>query len=321
MMRTAGTLSLLVVCLIAVGWITTADPACAQTPPRNPFAVGGMEAAGGAPASGFAGWILAKQAEYTRAMTALALRIKTDPSALFGLLTLAFSYGVFHAAGPGHGKAVVAAYLVANERALKRGVAIAMSAALLQGLVAMLIVGLMTFVIAASARTLNQVVGGVEMISFAAIVGFGLWLLWRKISAAWSLWRTGMEPGCDHVHLPGPETVANAGWREAATAVLAAGVRPCSGAILILVLSASQGILWAGLAAVLAMSLGTGLATSLLAAMAVFLKRIALSVAAGGLQGPLALLLLRLLEAVAALAIVAFGLLLLAGYGGWIKGL
>jgi nickel/cobalt transporter (NicO) family protein len=297
------------------------EPALAQTQPRNPFAVGGMESRGGAPASGFAGWILAKQSEYTRAMTALALRIKTDPTALMGLLGLAFSYGVFHAAGPGHGKAVVAAYIVANERALKRGVAIAMAAAMLQGIVAILIVGFLTLVMSASARTMNSVVGGIEMLSFAAIVGFGLWLFWRKAKAVLSLWRTGMEPGCDHVHLPGPEIAERAGLREAGTAVFAAGLRPCSGAILILVLAASQGILWAGLLAVVAMSLGTGLATSLLAVMAVFFKSVAISMAAGGMQGPMALVVLRALEALAALAVVAFGLLLLAGYGGWVKGL
>jgi nickel/cobalt transporter (NicO) family protein len=315
-MKWGLSLGLLFLCVAVV-----LEAALAQTPPRNPFAVGGMESRGGSPVSGFAGWILAKQAEYTRAMTALALRIKTDPAALMGLLGLAFSYGVFHAAGPGHGKAVVAAYIVANERALKRGVGIAMAAAMLQGLVAMFIVGILALVISASARTLNSVVGGIEMISFAAIVGFGLWLFWRKARAVWSLSRTGMEPGCDHVHLPGPEVAETAGLREAATAVLAAGLRPCSGAILILVLAASQGILWAGLLAVIAMSLGTGLATSLLAVLAVFLKRVAVSMAAGGLQGPMALLVLRALEALAALAVVAFGLLLLAGYGGWVKGL
>ena len=65
--------------------------------------------------------ILAIQASFYRSLQAALAGLKESGAALWSLLALGFSYGVFHAAGPGHGKAVIAAYLVASERSLVRG--------------------------------------------------------------------------------------------------------------------------------------------------------------------------------------------------------
>jgi len=54
-------------------------------------------------------------------MTASVKALHSDGSAVWGLFGLSFAYGVFHAAGPGHGKALIASYMLANERALRRG--------------------------------------------------------------------------------------------------------------------------------------------------------------------------------------------------------
>ena len=51
---------------------------------------------------GFAGWILAKQAEFYRMLSGLIRAAKADGSAAYTLLGISFLYGVFHAAGPGH---------------------------------------------------------------------------------------------------------------------------------------------------------------------------------------------------------------------------
>ena len=82
------------------------------------------------------GWILAQQGWFERALSAAVRASRTDGSALPWLATLSFVYGVLHAAGPGHGKAVLAAYMVANRRALRRGIALSFLAALLQAAVA-----------------------------------------------------------------------------------------------------------------------------------------------------------------------------------------
>ena len=65
----------------------------------------------------------------------------TSPlAAALALMGLSFGYGVFHAAGPGHGKAVISAWLLATENELRRGIAIAFMSALVQALTAIAIV-------------------------------------------------------------------------------------------------------------------------------------------------------------------------------------
>ena len=89
-------------------------------PPRNPF--GGALPREALPSTtGLFGVILAWQSSFYRELTATLKAVAERPAALSGLLGLAFGYGVFHAAGPGHGKAVISAYIVADDRSLRRG--------------------------------------------------------------------------------------------------------------------------------------------------------------------------------------------------------
>lgn len=90
--------------------------------------------------------------------------------------------------------------------------------------------------------------------------------------------------------------------------VFAAGSRPCSGAILVLVFSLAQGIYWAGIVATVAMSLGTAITTGALASVAVLSKHLALKIA--GADNRRTELMLRGLECLAALLVlmVGFGL-------------
>jgi ABC-type nickel/cobalt efflux system permease component RcnA len=301
-------LSALVVGFAAVALL--AGAAFAQAP-QNPFSLGGLEGAGGRPQSGVAGYILCKQAEFTRAMTAAARAVNTDASALWTLVGIAFAYGVFHAAGPGHGKAIVASYVVANESALKRGVMVATAAAIVQGVVAVALVGVVAILIGGTRRTLTAGVNWIELASYAAIAAFGLWLLARKARALWRAIADKPDEACDHVHLPGPDTLARAGLKEGAAAALAAGIRPCSGAILILVFTLAQGAFWAGALAVAAMAVGVAFTTSAIAAAAVYAKGLALGLASGrGRTGEIAM---RLVEVLAALAVTLLGLALVSG--------
>ncbi|HET7911870.1 MAG TPA: nickel transporter, partial [Pseudolabrys sp.] len=81
---------------------------------------------------GFAGWILAKQAGFYRMLSGLIRAAKADGSAAYTLLGISFLYGVFHAAGPGHGKAVISSYLVANNETWRRGIVLSFASAILQ---------------------------------------------------------------------------------------------------------------------------------------------------------------------------------------------
>ena len=107
---------------------------------NRPFAVGGGEGGGGA-SGGLAGWLLSEQSQLTHLMSSDLRALSNNPAAIWALVGVGFAYGVFHAAGPGHGKAVIASYMMANERGLRRGIALALLAAILQATVAVAVVG------------------------------------------------------------------------------------------------------------------------------------------------------------------------------------
>ena len=306
----------------------------------NPFGVGISE--GGGTSSGVFGWILAQQLMFEQALTRSIHAVVASPWAGLTLASLSFVYGVVHAAGPGHGKAVIASYMIANEQALKRGLVLSLLAALVQGLVAIVLVSVLALVLHVTAQTLQGAAHGVELVSFALIALLGLWLVWVKGRAFWALLRPAFRPEsskhphshthgahdhahhhdqsheahdhvhdehCGHFHAPEAATLgAGFSWRQAIMTVFAAGSRPCSGAILVLVFSLAQGIYWAGIVATVAMSLGTAITTGALASVAVLSKHLALKIA--GADNRRTELMLRGLECLAALLVlmVGFGL-------------
>jgi ABC-type nickel/cobalt efflux system permease component RcnA len=265
-----------------------AEPAPARPPARNPFGVGVREAAPAA--SGLVGWILDVQSSFYRAMTKALSAMRDGGSAAWGLIWLGFAYGVFHAAGPGHGKAVISAYLVANERSLVRGVTLSAAAALLQALVAIVLVGVAALVFRATARGMTEASRWIEIASFAAVALFGLALTWRKAGALARATApaggppagAGVDEACCATHaLIAAGTRSVPDWRERLGVIVAAGLRPCSGAIIVLVFALSQKMFPAGIAATFAMAAGTALTTSAFAALAVFAKGAALGLAGG----------------------------------------
>lgn len=303
----------------------------------HPFAVGAREAAPGA-ASGLLGWALAQQAQFYKALTGAVRASAENPAAFWTLAGLSFAYGVFHAAGPGHGKAVVAAYMIANEQKLRRGLVITFLAALLQGAVAIAVVGIAALVFRATSQRMTQASFLIEAASYAAVAALGAWLVWKKGGALVRALRAqpalafagagaggsrfvcesvearagGACPDCGQMHAPDPARLGGEfSLGAAATTVFAAGARPCSGAILVLVFAMAQGVFAAGVGAALAMSLGVALTTGALAATAVLAKGFAVRFA-GASEGAAALW-LRAGEFAAALAVLAFGLVLLAG--------
>jgi ABC-type nickel/cobalt efflux system permease component RcnA len=307
--------ALLVVCtLLALG---VADAALAQfgvargpTPPA---------------ADGFSGWILAKQAEFYRAMSATIRAAKTDGSAAFTLFGISFLYGIFHAAGPGHGKAVISSYLVANDETWRRGIVLSFASALLQALTAILLVGIAAVLLGATAKMMGDAVRVIEIVSYGLIAAVGARLSWVKGRAFVGAWRgqpaahahhrahPPHDDHSDHSHGPEPRQLAGrGGWRRGLSAIVAVGLRPCSGAILVLVFTLAQGLFWLGVGATFLMGLGTAVTVAAIATLAV---------GARGLAGRLArakpgagMLALRGLETAAAALVLAFGLLLLTGY-------
>ncbi|MGU3557477.1 nickel/cobalt transporter [Methylobacterium radiotolerans] len=300
----AAAIALAALLAAAIAWLVA--PGLAAPPPRSPFGIGFREAAPAA--TGLGGVILALQASFSRSLNAAVAALRGGGS-WTPLIGLAFAYGVFHAAGPGHGKAVIAGYILAGERALRRGAALSVLAALLQACVAGAIVGLGTLALNATAASITRAGTLIETVSFALVALIGLVLTWRKAGRLANL-GAGCGPGCNH--LPGPQALDTLDtWRERAGVVLAAGTRPCAGAVLVLVFAVSQGVPGAGVLAVLAMALGTAVTTTALACLAVFAKRMALRLAGG--RGQAGLLALGGLELVAAAFVLVLGTAMLSG--------
>jgi nickel/cobalt exporter len=289
----------------------------------------------------FAGWILAKQAEFYRMLSGLIRAAKADGSAAYTLLGVSFLYGIFHAAGPGHGKAVISSYLVANDETWRRGIVLSFASAILQACTAIVIVGVAAAMLGATAKAMGETVRVIEIVSYALILLIGLRLLWVKGRAFLRLLQSETHAhhtddhahhhdhrhhghshdhehedeasAWGHAHAPEPEELTGRHWlRRGLSAIVAVGLRPCSGAIIVLVFALAQGLFWIGVASTFVMGLGTAITVAVIATLAV---------GARGLAGRLAkakpgagMLLLRGLETAAALVIVIFGAALLTGY-------
>ncbi|MDT3685748.1 MAG: nickel/cobalt transporter [Pseudorhodoplanes sp.] len=336
---------------IVVGGAALVDAALAQS---APFGVPRPQTPAAAP-DGIVGWLLAKQAEFYRALSGMIRAAKADGSAVWGLFGLSFLYGIFHAAGPGHGKAVISSYVVANDETWRRGVILSFASAFLQALVAVALVGVAAILLGATARVMSDVVRYIEIISYSLITLLGLRLLWVKGRAAIASFRElqaehehfqhahahAHEHGhghghghghshhhhghahhahdhehdahCGHAHGPEPKDLAGpGGWQRGLTAIVAVGLRPCSGAILVLVFALAQGLFWAGVGATFMMGLGTAITVAAIATIAVGAQGWARHLASS--QPGSGTLAMRGLEVAAALFVFLFGLALLTGY-------
>jgi nickel/cobalt exporter len=122
----------------------------------------------------------------------------------------------------------------------------------------------------------------------------------------------GRGTGC-HGHGPNEAALsAPPSLRHFVATALSVGLRPCSGAILVLVLAYAMNLVWAGVAAVVAMSAGTALTVSALAALSVYARKSA--VALGGYLSEDSPRFAQVLDGIAMLGgilIVLFGIALL----------
>src|SRR6476646_4544867 len=287
------------------------------------------------PADGIIGWIFAKQAEFYRDMSRIIRSAKTDGSAVWTLLGISFVYGIFHAAGPGHGKAVISSYLVAYEETWLRGIVLSFASALLQAFVAVAIVGVAAVLLNATAGQMCNAERVIELASYALIALVGARLIWVKgkgfLREARSLSRplhavgAAVTPPHDHkhhdhhhdhghghhghdhhdhahhdhghhghdhdhhhdhdhdhdsawghAHGPEPEELAGpGGWQRGLSAIVAVGLRPCSGAIIVLVFALAQGLFWAGVASTFVMGIGTAITVAAIASLAVGARAVA----------------------------------------------
>lgn len=280
---------------------------------------------------GFFTWIGTQQREFYQLMTDALKEMREDGSAVWLLIGLSFLYGILHAAGPGHGKVVISSYMLANETELKRGVILSFASSMLQAISAIVIVGLGFLILRGTAVSMTDATGWLEMASYVLIITFGVWLFWRKLKSVQAE-RAHVHAHnhahehdhhhhhhgddevcatCGHAHMPSPKDLGGKmDVRAAAAAVVSVGLRPCSGAVIVLSFALLNELYLGGIASVFAMAVGTAITVSTLATIAVTAKNTALrfsnsAVMSSNLQTGI--------ELTGALLLIVLGGLLLAG--------
>ncbi len=242
-------------------------------------------------------WVRDTQATLQGALVDAVKAWQAHPglAGLAPLTTACFLYGVFHAVGPGHGKAVLAAYAAATRVRIRRVMLLAGLTALVQATVAVALVGTGFLIAGTGMRWISRKATDIlEPASYAAIMLVGLWLvvgalrplmdrLWRKTTRGSLAPRgTAVPPsdpqGHDHGHEHGhgptatacrchdhaPPPTATEG-RSGVALALAAGLRPCTGSLLVVALCFGLGFWTLGIAASYAIGAGTAVTVALLA--------------------------------------------------------
>lgn len=229
--------------------------------------------------------LLAWQRDLHRSLTLAITELSRTPTAgtWLTLLGVSFAYGVFHAAGPGHGKAVLATYLASHGGATRRALGLSFAASLLQGVTAIAMVAVLVHGLGWVTRQAMGSVVWVEQASFLLVALLGAWLCWRAVKQLRHAYADPHLPDVmhpdysnhshdhqhDHAHCCGgahhiePQQALD--WRTALMTVGAIGMRPCTGAVLMLGAASLLGQFYVGVASVMAMSLGTGITVSFLA--------------------------------------------------------
>lgn len=227
-------------------------------------------------------WVFKQQRKFHHELTSRLRGMAEGGSnwkLVWPLIAASFLYGIFHAAGPGHGKAVVSGYLLSHRQTVHRGIAIAVAGAFLQGVVAVVLVYGIVKLAGLLPRDAQTALLWSERASYMLVIALGGYLLFR---AARNILRRNKGAGhqhhdhshvgddCGHTHIPTPDQLSSiSDFRSAAAIVLSVGARPCTGAVIVLVFANVVSLQWAGVGAVLAMSAGTALTVSAFAAFAV----------------------------------------------------
>ncbi|TCU22279.1 ABC-type nickel/cobalt efflux system permease component RcnA [Rhizobium azibense] len=346
--------ALLFLSMAALALLALMNVAHAQSPLGIGTAEPSFQPTGG-PLAPLLAYINYEQQAFYRALTDTLKAMREDPWQLASLIGLSFAYGVFHAAGPGHGKAVISSYMIANEIELKRGVVISFISAFIQGAMAVALVGGAWLILRGSGITLTQATNAMEITSFIMVIAFGSWLLLRKLRSmigglpehevvetsagpvsmmldwkdnesrrqayafgekqarkAGHNFISGMAcETCGRSHAPDPSLLGGDKFsiREAWSAIVAVGLRPCSGALLVMTFSLLNGLYLGGILSVLAMSLGTAITVSILAILAVAAKGTAVGICGRG--SARSIWIGNAIEILGAVLVICMGVLLL----------
>ena len=237
----------------------------------------------------FGAWVLAAQRDVQDSLAGAIRALRSgDMGALAGFLGICAAYGVLHAAGPGHGKLVIGGYGLARRVTARRLALLSVASSLAQAGVAVAAVYAIVAVLGLSRQVAGDVVDSIMApLGSAAIAALGLYLVWRGVQGVRAQMAArahdhnhhhndhdhGPDCGCAHAHGPTPAQVAQAtSPREVAALIAGIAMRPCTGAVFVLILTWQLGIGAAGIAGAFAMGLGTAAFTAAVALLSVFAR-------------------------------------------------
>jgi ABC-type nickel/cobalt efflux system permease component RcnA len=254
-------------------------------------------------------WVRDRQEGAHSALKTSVERLKTESpwSAALFLAGISLLYGVLHAAGPGHGKAVISSYVLADGRTVRRGVALSFLAAGVQALSAIALVGILIVALRWTGLQSKAMEAWLETASWALVALIGAWLVYYQLRGGHAHAHAHAHVPLhghghhhhdhdrrhghhDHgedcevcAHMPAPSQLqGDWSWAHALSIAFAVGIRPCTGAILVLVFAIGQGLWWAGVLSTVVMALGTAAAVSVLAACAVGFREATARIAGRG---------------------------------------
>ncbi|NKB44585.1 MAG: hypothetical protein GKS03_09945 [Alphaproteobacteria bacterium] len=247
------------------------------------------------------------------------------------VILASFVYGVLHAAGPGHGKMVVASYFTAKDAPLRRGILMGSVIATTQAVVAIVMVAVMALILQGSQLEIIDQTALLEVVSYGFILAIGLYMTYGALTGKATC---GHDHGHDHHHddqhghshghAHGPDPAAKETWLarkagrwlgprgEVIAIGMVSGVRPCTGSILVLLFAAANGVFILGIVASFMMAAGVAITISVLGIGAIVLRR---SVAGQAEEepSPVRALLSRSLSVAGSLAVALLGGLLFGG--------
>ncbi|WP_392551846.1 nickel/cobalt transporter [Orbus wheelerorum] len=242
------------------------------------------------------------QRYFHKQLIALLIKTKTD-GLQTGLLLMSFSflYGILHSAGPGHGKFIITTYLATQPKQLKKSLQLTILSSLMQALVAIVVISLMLIVLKLSTKYLKISEYWLMLTSYILIILVGLFLCYKAAKKLLNLTKFAYKQNlkiqkitrltdasntltaqhnscacCNYHVLSGQNKITRStNWLDDLAIILAVGVRPCSGALLVLIFSFTMGSYYWGIMATLAMAIGTSITTSFFALLVHYARKFA----------------------------------------------
>ena len=267
------------------------------------------------------------QKDLHRQMTQLLQQVAEQPhQAGMSLVIFSLIYGVLHALGPGHGKVVIATFLATHPSRVRTSIRLTLLASLLQGSVAILLVTVMLVLLKTSSRQLHLSSFWLEKGSYLLVIGLGVMIGYRALRALWLALRPRPAPvfrafqpqhqhdehcGCGHAHLPTPQQMnGNVSWKTQMLVVVSMGLRPCSGAIMMLLFAKVIGVYGWGILSAAVMALGTALTISAIGLLVQQARSVAQRLAQPGAGAGITRLLIPILALTGSLILIVVGIAL-----------